>query len=1521
MTTRKLPDYLAAALALLFTTSALLGAVTQPRYYAHEARHDQHGVIAPWYQGLNGQCDLRVRIAAETLKRYPWTTTNTAVAAWPDYLFTSLWQISSNGVITPKAPSDWMNGDLGQRATSTLNGFVDYYRYSGDPASIAQVTYMADFLVDHCVTPPDHPWPGIFISVPVKGKAYGKCDPAGMIQLDLVASTGQGLLRAYQLAGNARWLQAATHWGDLLAAHCNLNPGADPWPRYANPETAKWKDNKQTGGVTMILAFLDDLIRLGYTGSDNRIVAARDAGRAHLRDKLLPAWAAQDTWGRYFWDWVNDVQNCLTTPDAARYVLDHPDEFANWRCDTRNVLSLFLNHSSVSAESRGDVYSGAWAFPEASRCCQRSLWYAPFCLAPAVAQYAVQAQDPWARELAYRMMVLQTYDVHENGVTEDNIDGGIIVNGNWLNIAHPLPLRWILATMAWLPEELGANRENHLMRSSAVVNSVVYGKGHITYSTYDAPSNTVEVLRLAFVPNNVLANGRKLDRRRDLGANGYLVKKLPNGDAVVSIRHDGSTKLDVTGNDPQQLIAAKAMPLELAGHTQGEPNPIADLSASFTGNQVRLIGAVGPDGGLARLRLDGEKQLVHLDCWNPAVRERQVLYYRNGLTQGRHTLEIAARRAGNPYSTGTAVRIQGVQYSAATGSANFPSGTGPRDTQRMVFGYTGRQDLRDSQGHTWRPATELVTRIGEGRDSVAECWWTAPAKQPIQRTPDPDLYRYGVHGRDFWVNLTVGPGRYYARLKFAATRGLDTRTNCFSIRINGRRVVERLDVAATAGGTDRAVDLVFNDISPANGVIEIRLTAAASGDATGPASGEAFVQALELGRGSGGKGATPISASATPQAASSLSQPAPAARAKPFDYFQNSWSVIGLKDYNEGTRITPENELLLANKTRLRISCGPSPTPLSRRQTKTVLDGWLPVVLLSTEADGVRYDFTLWATPLPTVKDWRAAFDWPTEGDNYLNWVSVKATNLARQRAIARLQLDFIMTNAPKPTEWTASLAPGQSAEMCFRIPFKPVADAAAFDSESPKLWLDRTVSHWRSVMAKAARIQVPCEKSTQALLAAHVCQLLASDHGVLHGGEGFYDEFYIRDGAYQVLELEEAGLLDAARKTIAAYLRAQRPDGRFETQKNQFDANGQAVWTLWQFYKLTADRAFLRQAYPQMRRAAEWTLQARRQVPPDSAFPGVLPNAVADGEYLWDGKHHIVGYDLWNLRGLLCVADAARALGDQADAQYYQQQAGDYRGAIDAACKKTGLAFFPPSWEKVGTHWGNTETLWPTELFAPDDRRVSALLKEVRQHHGGGFCEGTIRWTGSKEPAIHPYLSSYTTMASLIRGEHDAFVEEYYWYLLHSTATHAFPEGIFYGRRFAWSDTIPHATGAANFAFLLRHALLHERGKELHLLLGAPDWWLEKAREIRVENAPTHFGPMSLHVRGTAKGVELKLDATRRQTPEKIILHLPTPRPAHKVPRGVTVVYHPDEVRRWDYPTILEAYRSLPAAPLIPAK
>ena len=656
----------------------------------------------------------------------------------------------------------------------------------------------------------------------------------------------------------------------------------------------------------------------------------------------------------------------------------------------------------------------------------------------------------------------------------------------------------------------------------------------------------------------------------------------------------------------------------------------------------------------------------------------------------------------------------------------------------------------------------------------------------------------------------------------------------------------------------------------------------------------------------------------------------PAWAETPFDYFDNSWSVIGLKNYARGTRITPDNRLMVgttvgtdekeAEKASVRMRFGRELTPLGKEQTKTLMEGWLPVNLLTAQDGPARYEFALWATPLPAVKDWRKAFDLPVEGDNFLNWIAVRVVNTGSTPCEGRLRFEQAgpygqakhpVPSLATPREFSWTLEPDKPVECFVAIPWEPVK-GADYAKEDAKLWLDRTVEYWRGVMAGAASIRVPDEKATQALLAAHVCQLIASDHGEIHGGEGFYDEFYIRDGAYQVMELEEAGLWDAARNAIKPFTEHQLDDGRFETQKGQFDANGQAQWALWQYWRITGDRQWLEQVYPQMRKAAGWGMQARRQAPADSPFAGMLPAAPADGESLWDGKHHILGYDFWNLRGMLCTADAAAALGRPDDAESLLKEAPAYREAIDKAWQQTGLPHFPPSWEKEGTHWGDTETLWPTPIFPVDDARVTASMNEVREKHLGGFAEGTIRWTdGKMEPAIHPYMGVYTTMASLERGEDEKVVDEFYWYLLHSTATHAFPEGIFFKRRFAWSNTIPHGTGASNYALLLRHMLVHEQGNELHFLKAIPDWWLDDGKEIVIEHAPTHFGPMSLHVKGTAQGVQVTLNPSQREAPKRIVLHLPKSRPLEKACEGVEVAVRDNQSVRYDFPGVVARYNT----------
>jgi hypothetical protein len=636
---------------------------------------------------------------------------------------------------------------------------------------------------------------------------------------------------------------------------------------------------------------------------------------------------------------------------------------------------------------------------------------------------------------------------------------------------------------------------------------------------------------------------------------------------------------------------------------------------------------------------------------------------------------------------------------------------------------------------------------------------------------------------------------------------------------------------------------------------------------------------------------------------------------EPFDYFSNSWTVIGLKDYAFGTRITPDSELVIRDEknkpSNVLIRFGQQLNPLTTKMTKTLMDGWLPVVSVTAEDGGVVYEFTFWATPLPSAKEWEKAFDWPVEGENFMNWILVKVTNTGPTSAQVKFKVERSEPSGLTSKTFSRSLSAGEEAQAAISIPFFPLKAQSDTSVEDGRLWLGRTVEYWKGVMSKATRIRVPSDKATQAFLASLVYQLIASDHGEVHPGEGFYDEFYIRDGAYQVMQLEEAGLTDVARKATDSFLSHQRPDGRFESQKDQFDANGQACWALWQFYKITGDEQWLTKVYHQMRRAADWVMEARRQNPADSPFSGLLPNAPADGENLWDGKYHIVGYDLWNLRALLCTADAARILGRNAESKKLLEEAELYRKAIDAACKETGLDYFPPSWEKAGTHWGNTETLWPTELFEPNDSRVTSLINHVRENFNGGFIEGTIQWAGQAK-AIHPYMSAYTTMACLVRSEHEQVVEDFYWYLLHSTATHAFPEGVYYEPRTAWSDTIPHALGASNYAIMLRHMLVHEQGDELHLLKAVPDWWLAEGNEIRIERAPTHFGTMNLTVTGTKTGVNVEFDPPNRRMPKRIFIYLPRSRQPDKSVRGADVIVREEQKKRWDFPTVVGLYRQL---------
>ena len=820
-------------------------------YFAHPAAEDAYGVIAPWYRGQNGQCDFRVRVAAETLKRYPWADKNVAVMPAPHFVFNGTWSIKPDGAISvnPKL-SDWDNGDVGQRSASLLSAFTNYYGYTGDPAAIGLIALTADYLLDYCQTPADHLWPRFLIGCPTKGKAYARANPHGFIQLDITAFVGSQLLKAYKLTGNTRYLDAVRHWADLLAEHCDCTPGHTPWHRYANPKDSSIED-RQTGSISIVLQFLDDVIRLGYTGKDGLLLRARDAGEKHVRDVILPAWTRDPTFGYFFWDWANPTYTCSIPCIMARYMMTRREAFPNWKTDSRNIVSMILCRLSVNPASSGDVYSGAWAFPESSTCCGKSLQYPTMMMAPTLARYGIVAASDWAREVARRQSILMTYDARATGVVVDGIDGTIPVAGTWFNLAHPWPMLCTLEAIGWQPELLGPNRENHIMRSTSVVRAVRYGKGRVAYATFDAPPGTEDVLRLAFEPKSIMADGKPLAQRERLTENGYTLKMLFGEDFLVSVRHDGCREIMVEGVDPQATIEDDQLQFEGPWSVMESPDASggrlrvasqqgAAASFTFEGNQVRVIGRADPRGGKADVYLDGVKQLCGIDFWCPQAHDQQVVCYKNGLKQGRHTIRVVASGTKNPRSQAAHVYLDALQWSAAQGESGFGEGSGPVEPQRVIFGYFARQDYVDSQNHVWRPATEFTMRLGAGADLVPLAFSVGPRIKQVGNTADPELYRYGVSGKSFTTYFTVNPkGTYSVRIKLCQAAAPPTPGGyATTIDLQGRTVAKDVDIAATAGGLGKAVDLVYNDVRPEHGVIAVR--------AWHRFAGKALVQAIEV---------------------------------------------------------------------------------------------------------------------------------------------------------------------------------------------------------------------------------------------------------------------------------------------------------------------------------------------------------------------------------------------------------------------------------------------------------------------------------------------------------------------------------------------------------------------------------------------------------------------------------------------------------------------------------------------------
>ncbi|PWU08306.1 MAG: hypothetical protein C5B50_29965 [Verrucomicrobia bacterium] len=542
-------------LSLLLALTLASPLVAQEPHYVnaelpwHPARVDSRGQLLAWYEPeKNLGYDQVLRLGWEFIEhRVPADTVHQT--GLKVYLLDSTFDGQT------LQGRNWQHNPAMVFA-SFVDGLCGWYPYSGDMTAVQTVREMLDYQLAHGTTPTNWDWAGVPFATSCGGeREYGRCiadlphDYYGGLETDKVGEMGVGYALFYQMTGESNYLDAARRCADTLARH--VRAGDDehtPWPFRVDGRSGTTLARADFGGdIASCVRLFDELLRLG-TGDAASYRKARDlAWNWILRHPLNPQSKAWRHWSGFFEDVSYNPENVnqMLPTMVCYYILTRPDPAAvdpDWKRHVGEMLDWVRQRFG-----RGP-FLGAWGIDEQGRpdghgCCSRAgLGSHTGRWAAVSALYAERAGDAQAREDAFRSLNYVTYFTDSEGRVSCCGEG--YHNPYWFSDGYSDYLRNFTWTMGALPE-LAPVGQNHLLRSSSVVQQVTYAADRVSYRTFD-PEAT-EVLRLNFRPAHVRAGDAELREHVNLQEPGFTIRPLPQqGDYVLRIRHHGATQVTIS---------------------------------------------------------------------------------------------------------------------------------------------------------------------------------------------------------------------------------------------------------------------------------------------------------------------------------------------------------------------------------------------------------------------------------------------------------------------------------------------------------------------------------------------------------------------------------------------------------------------------------------------------------------------------------------------------------------------------------------------------------------------------------------------------------------------------------------------------------------------------------------------------------------------------------------------------------------------------------------------------------------
>ena len=414
-------------------------------------------------------------------------------------------------------------------------------------------------------------------------------------------------------------------------------------------------------------------------------------------------------------------------------------------------------------------------------------------------------------------------------------------------------------------------------------------------------------------------------------------------------------------------------------------------------------------------------------------------------------------------------------------------------------------------------------------------------------------------------------------------------------------------------------------------------------------------------------------------------------------------------------------------------------------------------------------------------------------------------------------------------------------------------AKAPALPTSLPSA--EQVAKGWAVHVERGMRLELPDARLASCVAANRAFLLLLHDGDEITPGPSTYHRFWFRDAAYLLGALDRFGYEREVAEVLASYPSRQHADGFYFSQSREWDANGAALHSIAEHWRLHRDDALLRELAPSVAKGAEWIERKRhtKRRRPDEALRGLLPPGVS-AEHLgpfdwfyWD--------DFWGLRGLLDAAEVLEAAGEPGAADDAARMAASLRTDLDRSleltAKRLGTQAMPagPRRRIDPGIIGSLVASWPLKLMAAEDERLIATAEVVRDR----FLVGDAFFQGISHTGLGTYLTLQLGFVELEAGDRRA-LDRLDWMLGAATPTWTWPEAVHPRLPGGCMGDGHHGWAAADVLSFVRNLLVRETApgpsgeRGLALCSMVPDSWLGQG--IEVHDAPTHHGLLSYAVR-----------------------------------------------------------------------